>query len=112
MIIAAYPLLVAAAHAAVVRASDEVDERIAAERVPDTADYFRQQAVISMAVEQLGEAMELLSRTYGGNGLREGGDFERRLRDFRAMPLHINVHQDRVTHQVGRYALGIELDPF
>ena len=104
--------LVASAHAAVVRAGDEVDERIAAEQVPDTADYFRQQAIVSMAVEQLAEAMEVLSRTYGGNGLREGGDFERRLRDFRAMPLHINVHQDRVTHQVGRYALGIELDPF
>ena len=56
--------------------------------------------------------MDLLARTYGGNGLREGGTFDRRLRDFRAMPLHINVHQDRVTHQMGRYALGIELDPF
>ena len=104
--------LTSAAHAAVVRASDEVDERIAAEQVPDVADYFRQQAVISMAVEQLSEAMDLLARTQGGNGLREGASFERRQRDFRAMPLHINVHQDRITHQLGRYALGIELDPF
>ena len=56
--------------------------------------------------------MDLLVRTQGGNGLREGTAFDRRLRDFRAMPLHINVHQDRVTHQVGRYAMGIELDPF
>lgn len=104
--------LIAAAHAAVVRATDEVDDRISAGQVPDTADYFRQQAIISMAVEQLAEAMDLLVRTYGGNGLREGATFDRRLRDFRAMPLHINVHQDRVTHQVGRYALGIELDAF
>lgn len=104
--------LIAAAHAAVVRATEEVDDRISAGQVPDTADYFRQQAIISMAVEQLAEAMDLLVRTYGGNGLREGATFDRRLRDFRAMPLHINVHQDRVTHQVGRYALGIELDAF
>ena len=104
--------LTAAAHAAVVTATDEVDRRIAGRRVPDTADYFRQQAVVSMAVEQLSEAMDLLVRSQGGNGLREGTAFDRRLRDFRAMPLHINVHQDRVTHQVGRYAMGIELDPF
>ena len=104
--------LTSAAHAAVVRASDEVDDRIEATQVPDVADYFRQQAVISMAVEQLSEAMDLLARTQGGNGLREGASFERRQRDFRAMPLHINVHQDRITHQLGRYALGIELDPF
>jgi hypothetical protein len=95
-----------------VRACDEVDERIEAKQIPDTADYFRQQAIISMAVEQLSEAMDLLARTQGGNGLREGSNFERRQRDFRAMPLHINVHQDRITHQLGRYALDIELDPF
>lgn len=104
--------LTASAHAAVVHATDEVDERIAAGQVPDTADYFRQQAVISMAVEQLTDAMALLTRTQGGNGLREGATFDRRARDFRAMPLHINVHQDRVTHQLGRLALGIELDAF
>ena len=57
-------------------------------------------------------AMRLLERTQGGNGLREGGTFERRYRDFRAMPLHINVHQDRVTHQLGRFVLDIERDPF
>lgn len=104
--------LVAAAHAAVVHATAEVDDRIATAQVPDTADYYRQQAVISMAVEQLTEAMALLTRTQGGNGLREGAVFDRRARDFRAMPLHINVHQDRVTHQLGRLALDIPLDPF
>ncbi|MEM7093907.1 MAG: acyl-CoA dehydrogenase family protein [Actinomycetota bacterium] len=104
--------LTSAAHAAVVQATAEVDQRIERQQVPDAADYFRQQAVISMAVEQLGDAMELLARTHGGNGTREGGAFERRLRDFRTMPLHINVHPDRITHQLGRLALGIELDPF
>lgn len=56
--------------------------------------------------------MDLLARVEGGNGLRESGTFARRQRDFRAMPLHINVHRDRVTHQVGRLALGIDLDAF
>ena len=104
--------LVASARAAVTAACDEVDRRIEAEVVPDNADYFRQQAIVSMAVDQLSAAMDLLARVQGGNGLREGGTFDRRRRDFRAMPLHINVHRDRVTHQVGRLALGIELDPF
>ncbi|MEL6983114.1 MAG: hypothetical protein AAFO29_11880, partial [Actinomycetota bacterium] len=89
-----------------------VDRRIEAGIVPDQADYFRQQAIITMAVEQLGEAVDLLTTTLGGNGLREGSPFERRVRDFRAMPLHINVHRDRISHQLGRLALGVELDPF
>ena len=104
--------LAASARAAVSEACREVDRRVAAERVPDTADYFRQQAIITMAVEQLSAAMDLLVRVQGGNGLREGGTFERRVRDFRAMPLHVNVHRDRVVHQVGRLALGVDLDPF
>jgi hypothetical protein len=56
--------------------------------------------------------MALLLRSQGGNGLREGGSFERRWRDFQAMPLHINAHRDRVHHQLGRYILGEELEPF
>ena len=56
--------------------------------------------------------MKLLEGPQGVNVLREGGSFERRYRDFRAMPLHINVHQDRVTHQLGRFVLAIERDPF
>ena len=51
--------------------------------------------------------MRLLVRVMGGNGLREGPDFERRLRDFQAMPLHINAHQDRINEQVGRALLGL-----
>lgn len=104
--------LVAAARAAVTEACREVDRRIESGIVPDAADYFRQQAIVSMAVDQLAQAMDLLARVQGGNGLRESGTFDRRQRDFRAMPLHINVHRDRVTHQVGRLALGVELDPF
>ncbi len=104
--------LVASAQAAITEATAEVDRRIDADRVPDTADYYRQQAIITMAVDQLQQAMDLLTRSQGGTALREGGDFDRRARDFRAMPLHINVHHDRVSHQVGRLALGIELAPF
>ena len=86
--------------------------RTDATRFSDWADYLRQMAVTTMAVEQLDEAMSLLHRTQGGTALREGGAFERRYRDFRAMPVHINVHQDRVTHQLGRHLLGLELNPF
>ena len=104
--------LAASAKAAVEMACLEVDRRIEAEQVPTEADYFRQQAIVSMAVDQLAQAMDLLARVQGGNGLRESAAFDRRQRDFRAMPLHINVHRDRITHQVGRLALGIDLDPF
>lgn len=104
--------LLAAAAAATEAACNDVDRRIAAGVVPDEADYLRQMAVTTMAVEQLDEAMSLLHRTQGGTALREGGAFDRRYRDFRAMPVHINVHQDRVTHQLGRHLLGLELNPF
>ena len=104
--------LAASARAAIREACDEIDRRIDEMRVPTAADYFRQQAIVTMAVEQLTEAMGLLKRTLGGNGLREGANFERRSRDFHAMPLHINAHHDRITHQVGRLALGIELESF
>ena len=104
--------LLSSARAAIEKACDEIDQRIESQTVPSEADYLRQMSIISMSVEQLAEAMQLLERTQGGNGLREGGNFERRYRDFRAMPLHINVHQDRVTHQLGRFVLDIERDPF
>ena len=104
--------LCASARAAVTEACAEVDRRIATARVPDDADYFRQQAIVTMAVDQLAEAIEVLVSTLGGNGLREGSPFERWVRDLRAMPLHINVHRDRISHQLGRLALGVDLDPF
>ncbi len=104
--------LTAAARAAVDMACVEVDRRIEAGQTPTESDYLRQMAIVSMAVNQLGEAMDLLERSQGGTALREGGLFHRRQRDFRAMPLHINVHQDRISHQVGRLVLGIELEAF
>lgn len=102
----------ASARAAIDEATHEVDRRIERAIPPTNADYYRQQAIVTMAVEHLEAAMALLGRTYGGNGQRESSLFDRRSRDFRSMPLHINVHHDRVTHQLGRLALGIDLDPF
>ena len=65
------------------------------------------------ALQLCDEAMRLMLRVQGGNGLREGTSFERRYRDFQAMPLHINAHRDRVSEQVGRSLLGLETtNPF
>jgi alkylation response protein AidB-like acyl-CoA dehydrogenase len=104
--------LVAAAAATMETACNEVDRRIEARQTPTESDYLRQMALGTSALNQLDEAMALLLRSQGGNGLREGRSFERRWRDFQAMPLHINAHQDRVHHQLGRYILGEQLEPF
>jgi len=104
--------LIAAAEATMTTACSEVDRRIATEDVPTEADYLRQMALSTSALDQLGQAMALLLRCQGGNGLRESHDFNRRWRDFQAMPLHINAHRDRVHHQLGRFTLGEELEAF
>ena len=104
--------LVAAAEATMLTACREVDDRIEAEQVPGEADYLRQMALATSAIGQLQEAITLIQRSLGGNGLRESGSFNRRWRDFQAMPLHINAHQDRVHHQLGRFVLGEDLEPF
>lgn len=104
--------LLAAAEATMETACREVDERIEAGQVPDEADYLRQMALSTSAIGQLEEAMGLVLRSVGGNGLRESGSFDRRWRDFQAMPLHINAHRDRVHHQLGRFVLGEELEAF
>lgn len=104
--------LVGAAAATVETACVQVDRRIEAQQPPDEADYLRQMALSTSAINQLSEAMDLIMRSSGGNGLREGGAFERRWRDFQPMPLHINAHQDRVHHQLGRFVLGEELEAF
>lgn len=104
--------LIAAARATVDAAAREIDDRVAGERPPTEGDYLRQMAVSTAALDQLAEAMALILRSSGGNGLRESASLERRWRDFQAMPLHINAHVDRVTHQVGRFTLGEELEPF
>lgn len=104
--------LISAATATLDAACAHVDDRIVHEVIPTEADYLRQMALATSAINQLRTAMELLLRCQGGNGLREGAAFERRWRDFAAMPLHINAHQDRVHHQLGRFVLGEELEPF
>ena len=104
--------LIGAAAATMETACAQVDQRITADATPDEADYLRQMALATSAISQLEQAMALIKRCQGGNGLREGASFERRWRDFQAMPLHINAHQDRVHHQLGRFVLGEELEPF
>jgi alkylation response protein AidB-like acyl-CoA dehydrogenase len=100
--------LINAATDTVYAAMAETDARIAAGAVPTEGDYFRQTSAGMQAVLLCDEAMKLILRVLGGNGLREGTDFERRYRDFQAMPLHINGHVDRITEQVGRIALGLD----
>jgi 3-hydroxy-9,10-secoandrosta-1,3,5(10)-triene-9,17-dione monooxygenase len=85
----------------------ETDARIASKVMPCEGDYFRQTSAGMQAVTMCEEAMRLVLRVLGGNGLREGTDFERRYRDFQAMPLHINGHVDRITEQLGRITLGL-----
>mgnify|MGYP002364424925 FL=1 len=105
--------LINAATDTVFAALAETDARIAAGVMPSEGDYFRQTAAGMQCVLLCDEAMRLLLRVLGGNGLREGTDFERRYRDFQAMPLHINGHVDRITEQLGRISLGLESEnPF
>jgi alkylation response protein AidB-like acyl-CoA dehydrogenase len=89
-------------------AMNETDARIKAGAPPTEADYFRQTGAGMQAVTLCEEAMKLILRVLGGNGLREGTVFERRFRDFQAMPLHILGHVDRITEQTGRIALGLD----
>jgi len=100
--------LINAATDTVFAALAETDARIAAGVTPNEGDYFRQTSAGMQCVMLCDEAMHLLLRVLGGNGLREGTDFERRYRDFQAMPLHINGHVDRITEQLGRISLGLE----
>ncbi|MGH7805792.1 MAG: acyl-CoA dehydrogenase family protein [Candidatus Binatia bacterium] len=100
--------LINAATDTVWAAMAETDARIAARVTPTEDDYFRQTSAGMQAVHLCDEAMTLILRVLGGNGLREGTDFERRYRDFQAMPLHINGHIDRITEQHGRITLGLE----
>ncbi len=94
-------------------ALEETDARIA-EKVNPTEECFLRQILAGMqAIQLCDEAMKLLQRIMGANGLRESTNFERRFRDFQAMPLHIISHVDRITEQSGKNALGIETDnPF
>jgi 3-hydroxy-9,10-secoandrosta-1,3,5(10)-triene-9,17-dione monooxygenase len=93
-------------------ACEEVDGRIATEVLPTEADYQRQAAVSVVVIGLCQQAMELLLRTLGGNGLREGGSFERRWRDVAAMGVHINAHPDRVWSRLGQLLLDQPLNRF
>jgi 3-hydroxy-9,10-secoandrosta-1,3,5(10)-triene-9,17-dione monooxygenase len=86
----------------------ETDARIIESALPNEGDYLRQCAAGMEAVLLCEDVMGLVLRVLGGNGLRQGTDFERRYRDFQAMPLHINGHVDRVTEQMGRHSLGLK----
>ena len=99
--------LIKTAGDAVLAACAETDARIAAAAPPTETDYLRQLGASMQALACCDDAMRLILRVLGGNGLREGGSFERRYRDFQAMPLHINAHRDRVTEQIGRHLLGL-----
>ncbi len=100
--------LIDAATDTVYAALRETDARIAAKAAPTEGDYFRQASAGMQAIVLCDEAMKLILRVLGGNGLREGSDFERRYRDFQALPLHILAHIDRITEQHGRIILGLE----
>jgi alkylation response protein AidB-like acyl-CoA dehydrogenase len=105
--------LVANARSCVGEALARTDERIASRLAPAESDYLDQLAASMIALRLCDEAMRLILRVLGGNGLREGPNFERRYRDFQAMPLHINAHPDRVSEQYGRYLLGLPTEnPF
>lgn len=105
--------LIAAARAAIYDACGKTDARIEAAQIPTEDDYLEQLGASMISLRLCDEAMRLILRVLGGNGLREGQSFERRYRDFQAMPLHINAHPDRVSEQIGRNALGLPTDnPF
>ncbi|MDH3644440.1 MAG: acyl-CoA dehydrogenase family protein, partial [Gammaproteobacteria bacterium] len=104
---------IAAARDTVFAALSDTDERVAAQVIPSETDYLRQTGASMQALQLCDDAMRLILRVLGGNGLREGTTFERRYRDFQAMPLHINAHRDRITEQYGRHLLGLPTEnPF
>lgn len=100
------------ARAAVTEGCAAVDRRIAAGVAPDEDDDLQQAAGAAFALAACNQAMQHLLKVVGGNGLRERHPFERRYRDFQAMPLHINAHEDRVSERLGRHLLGLPVDAF
>lgn len=91
----------------------ETDDRVA-NQVNPTEEFFLRQMLAGMqAIQFCDEAMNLMQRVLGAHGLQRSSKFERRFRDFQAMPVHIISHVDRITEQSGKNALGIETDnPF
>ena len=99
--------LLGAARATWVAGAQETDARIAAARPPTEADQLRQFGHAAASLRQTGDAMGLMLRVLGGNGLRESGSFERRWRDYQAMAVHIISHPDRVNEMIGKWLLGV-----
>ncbi|MSP43027.1 MAG: hypothetical protein EXR08_06630 [Alphaproteobacteria bacterium] len=95
------------ARGGIYNACARIDARINARQTPSEGDYLEQLAASMMALRLCDDAMRLILRVLGGNGLREGQTFERRYRDFQAMPIHINAHPDRVSEAYGRHLLGL-----
>ncbi len=105
--------IIGAARATIYDACAKTDARIAAHQTPTEADYLEELGASMMTLRLCDDTMRLILRVLGGNGLREGQSFERRYRDFQAMPLHINAHPDRVSEALGRFALGLPTEnPF
>ena len=105
--------MIEAARATIQDGCARADARIAVGQTPNETDYLHALTATMMAVRLCDDAMRLILRVLGGNGLREGASFERRYRDFQAMPLHINAHPDRVSEQYGRHLLGLPTEnPF
>jgi 3-hydroxy-9,10-secoandrosta-1,3,5(10)-triene-9,17-dione monooxygenase len=100
------------ARAAAAEGCAAVDRRIAAGVVPSEGDELEAAARAAFALDACNQAMQHLMKVAGGNGLRERHPLERRYRDFQAMPLHINAHEDRISERLGRHLLGLPLDPF
>jgi 3-hydroxy-9,10-secoandrosta-1,3,5(10)-triene-9,17-dione monooxygenase len=100
------------ARAAVAEGCAAVDGRMIAGGVPSEGDELQQAGRAAFALDACNQAMQHLLKVAGGNGLRQRHPFERRYRDFQAMPLHINAHEDRVTERLGRHLLGLPIDPF
>ncbi|MEQ1889142.1 MAG: acyl-CoA dehydrogenase family protein, partial [Alphaproteobacteria bacterium] len=105
--------MIGAARATIYDGCARTDARIAARQTPTEGEYLEQLAASMMALRLCDDAMRLILRVLGGNGLREGQTFERRYRDFQAMPIHINAHPDRLSEAYGRHLLGLPAEnPF
>lgn len=104
--------MIATAQASIRECCREADRRIESSIAPTEADYLQQTSRSMLALEMCENAMRLILRVLGANGLRESASFERRFRDMQAMPLHMNVHHDRVSEQLGRHLIGLPTNNF